>query len=338
MRFGRNEKHPLEADVVIIDEMSMVDVHLLYVLLRAVVVGTRLVLVGDENQLPSVGPGNVLGDIIASGRFPVVHLTKIFRQAAQSDIIVNAHKINDGERVDFSKPSKDFLLIRRDSAQAIVNAMLTLVGNKLPGYVGAAPLEIQVLTPMRKGLLGVERLNGILQNALNPPRHGKVEKEIGGTLYRVGDKVMQTKNNYQLAWQVKTPNQIVCDSGTGVFNGDIGAVLEINDFAQTLTVEFDDGRQVEYMYKQLEDLELAYAITIHKSQGSEYPAVVIPLYTGPRMLMTKNLIYTAVTRARSCVCLVGQEQVFREMASNETREKRYSGLRVRIEEMWGARA
>lgn len=333
MHFERNEENPLDADVIIIDEMSMVDIHLMHALLKAVNVGTRLILVGDVDQLPSVGPGNVLRDMIDSQCFHVVKLTRIFRQAAQSDIIVNAHKINDGERVDLAKRSRDFLFIRRDEPNAIINAMITLVKEKLPAYVGADIFDIQIMTPMRKGALGVDRLNTILQDFLNPPSPGKPEKEAAGTLFRLGDKVMQIKNNYQLEWKLCNKYGIPIDKGTGVFNGDTGIIREINTFAELLTVEFDEGKLVDYSFRQLEELELAYAITIHKSQGSEYPAVVIPVYSGPRMLMTRNLIYTAVTRARSCVCLVGIPEVFRQMVDNAMEQKRYSGLKARIEEL-----
>lgn len=334
MHFERNEENPLDADVIIVDEVSMVDIHLIHSLLKAVTVGTRLILVGDVNQLPSVGPGNVLRDIIDSGRFNVVELKKIFRQAAESDIIVNAHRINRGEPVDLGKRSRDFLFIRRENPDAIISAMLTLVQQKLPGYVNAAPFDIQIMTPMRKGALGVERLNQILQSYLNPPDKKKEEKEAGGTIYRIGDKVMQIKNNYQIEWEIRNKYGIPVDKGTGVFNGDIGIIREINTFAELVTVEFDEGKMVEYSFKQLEELELAYAITIHKSQGSEYPAVVIPVHSGPRMLMTKNLIYTAVTRARTCVCLVGLPEMFRYMAENELEQRRYSGLKQRIEEIY----
>ena len=334
MRFDRNEENPLDADVIIIDEMSMVDISLMHSLLRAVNVGTRLILVGDTVQLPSVGPGNVLKDIINSGCFNVVKLTHIFRQAAQSDIIVNAHRINEGEDVDLSRRSRDFLFIRRDHPDAVISAAITLIQKKLPGYVRAEPDEIQVMTPMRKGALGVERLNQILQEHLNPPSPEKKEREAGGIIYRTGDKVMQIRNNYQLEWETRSSYGIPTDKGAGVFNGDMGIIREINEFAEILTVEFDEGKMVEYSFKQLEELELAYAITIHKSQGSEYPAVIIPMYSGPRMLMTRNLLYTAVTRARSCVCLVGRPDAFYSMASNSAEQERCSGLKARIEEIY----
>lgn len=333
MHFERNEENPLDADVIIIDEMSMVDINLLHSLLKAITVGTRLILVGDVNQLPSVGPGNVLRDIIDSGQFNVVKLTKIFRQAAESDIIVNAHRINDGLPIPLGKPSKDFLFIKRDTPDAIISAMITLVQKKLPDYVHADPMEIQIMTPMRKGALGVERLNQILQSFLNPQDKKKSEKELNGTIWRIGDKVMQIKNNYQMEWEIRNRYGIPVDKGMGVFNGDIGRIREINEFAETITVEFDEGRMAEYLFKQTEELELAYAITIHKSQGSEYPAVVIPVHSGPRMLMNRNLIYTGVTRARTCVCLVGIPETFQAMADNTMEQKRYSGLKEGIREL-----
>ena len=330
--FERNEQNPLETDVVIIDEMSMVDISLMHALLKAVAVGTRLILVGDVNQLPSVGPGSVLRDIIRSHECNVVMLTKIFRQASTSDIIVNAHKINQGEEVTLDNKSMDFFFLKRYDADVIISVVLQLIKQKLPKFVDATPYDIQVLTPMRKGLLGVERLNGILQRYLNPPSPQKREKEHGDILFREGDKIMQTRNNYQLDWEIRTKYGLSVDKGTGVFNGDMGIVREINDFAETMTVEFDEGRMVEYPYKLLDELELAYAITIHKSQGSEYPAVVIPLLSGPSMLMNRNLLYTAVTRARKCVTLVGNEVTFEQMVQNTSQQKRYSGLCDRLKE------
>lgn len=330
--FERNEQNPLETDVVIIDEMSMVDISLMHALLKAVAVGTRLILVGDVNQLLSVGPGSVLRDIIRSHECNVVMLTKIFRQASTSDIIVNAHKINQGEEVTLDNKSMDFFFLKRYDADVIISVVLQLIKQKLPKFVDATPYDIQVLTPMRKGLLGVERLNGILQRYLNPPSPQKREKEHGDILFREGDKIMQTRNNYQLEWEIRTKYGLSVDKGTGVFNGDMGIVREINDFAETMTVEFDEGRMVEYPYKLLDELELAYAITIHKSQGSEYPAVVIPLLSGPSMLMNRNLLYTAVTRARKCVTLVGNEVTFAQMVQNTSQQKRYSGLCDRLKE------
>ncbi len=325
-RFERNEQNPLEADVIIIDEMSMVDMFLMNALLKAVAVGTRLVLVGDINQLPSVGPGNVLRDIIKSEEFNVVMLTKIFRQATMSDIIVNAHKINEGEMFSLDNNSKDFLFVKRNEANQVINAMITLVKEKLPKYVDANVLDVQVLTPMRKGMLGVEKLNTILQEFLNPKNDAKREKECAEGVFREGDKVMQIKNNYQIEWELRGLHGIVADKGTGVFNGDMGIIRTINTYTEVLEVEFDDKKYVTYSFKQLDELELAYAVTIHKSQGSEYPAVVIPLLSGPKPLMNRNLLYTAVTRAKKCVCLVGIDGAIKEMINNENEQKRYSGL------------
>ena len=332
VHFERNAENPLEADVIIIDEMSMVDIHLMHSLLMAVTAGTRLILVGDENQLPSVGPGNVLRDIIRSGQFPVVELKKIFRQASESDIVVNAHKINRGEQVEINNKSRDFFFLKRYDADIIIRVVIALIQEKLPKYVEAKPFEIQVLTPMRKGLLGVERLNQILQRYLNPPDPSKKEKEIGQGLFREGDKVMQIRNNYQLEWEVRGRYGIPVDKGVGVFNGDTGIIRMINEFAELAEVEFEDGRYAQYTFKQLDELELAYAVTIHKSQGSEYPAVIIPILSGPRMLMNRNLLYTAVTRARKCVTVVGSEETFREMINNEKQQRRYSSLDRRIQE------
>lgn len=330
--FLRNEENPIDADVIIIDEMSMVDIFLMNSLLKAVTPGTRLILVGDVNQLPSVGPGNVLRDIIASERFNVVKLTKIFRQATESDIIVNAHKINAGEKFPIGPSSRDFIFIRREEAGNVIGAMITLVSQKLPKYVDAKPFDIQVLTPTRKGMLGVERLNTVLQEYLNPKDSSKQEKEIGTTIFREGDKVMQIKNNYQIEWETRGKHGIPTDRGMGVFNGDMGVVDNINFYSEKLTVKFEDDRYVEYPFKQLDELELAYAVTVHKSQGSEYPAVVIPLLSGPRMLMNRNILYTAVTRAKKCVCIVGTEEVFYGMVENGNEQKRYSTLAKRIQE------
>jgi len=328
--FERNEKNPLETDVIIIDEMSMVDISLMYALLKAILAGTRLILVGDVNQLPSVGPGAVLKDIIDSGQFHTVKLNKIFRQASTSDIIVNAHKINNGEEVVLDNKSMDFFFLKRYEADKIIQVTLQLIKQKLPKYVDATEYDIQVLTPMRKRLLGVERLNNILQMYLNPEDSSKREKEYGGIIFREGDKVMQVKNNYQLEWEIRSKYGLCIDKGTGVFNGDTGIIEEINFFAETMTVSFDEGKKVEYPFKLLEELELAYAITIHKSQGSEYPAVVIPLFQGPRMLMNRNLLYTAVTRAKKCVTIVGDDEVFYTMVKNNSQLKRYSGLMDRL--------
>lgn len=330
--FMRNRQNPLETDVIIIDEMSMVDLPLMHALLSAVVPGTRLVLVGDVDQLPSVGPGRVLRDIISSGCFPVVTLTRIFRQAGESDIVMNAHKINAGEPVVLDNKSRDFFFLKRQDADTIIGVTIMLIQKKLPKYVGALPGEIQVMTPTRKGLLGVERLNMILQRYLNPEDKKKAEKEINGRLFREGDKVMQIKNNYQLEWEVTTKFGLTVDKGMGVFNGDMGVITEINQYTETIEVEFDEARKVKYGFDMTEELELAYAITVHKSQGSEYPAVVIPLLPGPRLLYNRNLLYTAVTRAKKCLTIVGSDTVFQEMIQNRREQSRYTSLAERIRE------
>ena len=331
--FDRNAQNPLDADVIIVDEMSMVDIYLMHALLDAVTVGTRVIMVGDRNQLPSVGPGSVLKDIIESGKVPVVRLTRIFRQASESDIVVNAHKINRGERVSLDNKSKDFFFLKRNDANVIISIVIQLIREKLPRYVNADTYDIQVLTPMRKGLLGVERLNRILQEYLNPPDRNKREHEQGSQIFREGDKVMQIKNNYQLEWEIRGRYGIPVEKGVGIFNGDLGVIREINLHTERVTVEFDEHRMVEYPYSGLEELELAYAVTIHKSQGSEYPAVVIPLLSGPRMLMNRNLLYTAVTRARKCVTVVGDDTTFNYMIDNTVEQKRYTALADRIREL-----
>ena len=335
VRFERNADHPLEADVIIIDEMSMVDIYLMHALLSAVVPGTRLILVGDMNQLPSVGPGSVLRDIIRSEAFPVVELTHIFRQASESDIVVNAHRIHAGLPVALDNHSRDFFFLRRTDIPVIQKVVLTLVSQKLPRYVDARPQDIQVLCPMRKGPLGVENLNLILQKYLNPPSPEKAEQAVGSGVFRVGDKVMQIRNDYQLEWEIRGKYGIAAQKGLGVFNGDLGVITSINSFGELLTVEYEEGRFVDYTFKQLDELELAYATTIHKAQGSEYPAVVIPLLGGPRMLMTRNLLYTAVTRARKCVVLTGSAETFQAMIENQTEENRYTTLDQRIQEAAG---
>lgn len=328
--FQRNEDNPLEADVVIVDEMSMVDIYLMHSLLRALVAGTRLILVGDANQLPSVGPGSVLKDIIESEVFTVVRLTKIFRQAALSNIVMNAHMINEGKLLELENKKPDFFIMRRYDAKTSLDMIKKLMLDILPPNIEVEPYEIQVLTPMRKGQLGVEELNVYLQQILNPPHPSKAEKKQGNVTFRVGDKVMQIKNDYQIEWEVQNKYNIAIEKGSGVFNGDMGIITAINNFAETVTVVFDDRRQVDYSFKQLEELEHAYAVTIHKSQGSEYPAVIMPLLSGPRMLMNRNLLYTGVTRAKKCVTIVGSENTVQDMIANKSENKRYTDLKVRI--------
>ena len=330
--FDRNEDNPLDTDVVIIDEASMLDIHLLFALLKALQPGTRLIFVGDDNQLPSVGPGQVLHDMIVSGRYACVSLEKIFRQAALSDIIVNAHKINKGEEISLDNKSKDFFFLERDNAEVIYKHMIQLIKDKLPSYVDATPMQIQVLTPTRIGALGVENLNRILQKYINPPNKDKPECSYGETIFRLGDKVMQIKNDYNLEWEIMSSYGIPADSGTGVFNGDIGVIIGIDKSSQTIVVEYDDSKRVKYPYSGLDELELAYAVTIHKSQGSEYPAVVMPLLGGPRMLLNRNLLYTGVTRARKCVTILGDRATIDTMIHNISERNRYTGLAARIRE------
>lgn len=332
-RFERNGENPLEADVVIIDEMSMVDIYLFQSLLEAVSVGTRLILVGDVDQLPSVGPGQVLQDLIESKSFPTVMLKKIYRQAGESDIVMNAHRINMGQKIALNNKSKDFFFLPRNDVQVIYKHMIQLITEKLPRYVEAQPYDIQVLTPMRKGSLGVETLNEILQRYLNPADPSRKEHAAGDRIFREGDKVMQIKNNYQLEWEIVSQYGIRIDSGSGVFNGDIGTIRRIREESSTVQVEYDEHRLVEYTFSQLDEIELAYAITIHKSQGSEYPAVLLPLLSGPKMLMNRNLLYTAVTRARKCVTILGSQEVVDGMIENENQYHRYTGLGRRILEL-----
>ena len=333
IHFERNEENPLEADVVIIDEMSMVDINLLQALLKAIMPGTRLILVGDVDQLPSVGPGQVLKDIMAAEVFPTIVLKKIFRQAQESDIVVNAHKINRGEQLALDNKSNDFFFLERSDVNVIYKHMVQLITEKLPRYVGTDKSEIQVLTPMRKGTLGVDTLNRILQQYMNPADANKKEHTCGETIFREGDKVMQVKNNYDLEWEVVSKYGIPIDKGLGVFNGDMGHILEINEYASNLVIEYDEHRRVTYPFAQLEELELAYAITIHKSQGSEYAAVVMPLLSGPRMLFNRNLLYTGVTRAKNCVTILGSRDVVGEMIRNADVNRRYTALTDRIKEV-----
>ena len=333
VRFGRNIDNPLDADVIIIDETSMVDIFLMNALLNAVVPGTKLIFVGDTNQLPSVGPGRVLQDIIDSKRFPVITLNKIFRQAAKSRIVVNAHKINNGKHLSFENDCNDFLFFERDNVLVLQKVVVSLALEKLPHFLGIESRDIQILTPMRKGPLGVETLNQLLQKYLNPPSDEKAEHEYGSVIFRTGDKVMQIKNNYQLEWEVRGRYGIAVESGAGIFNGDMGVITGINEFDETITVMFDDMRTVEYSFKQLDELELAYAVTVHKAQGSEYPAVVMPVLSGPAMLLTRNLLYTAVTRAKSLVALAGSSRTVNSMIDNESEDRRYTSLRERICEM-----
>lgn len=335
IHFERNASNPLEADVIIIDEMSMVDMMIMHALMQAILPGTHLILVGDENQLPSVGAGNVLKDIIRSHCIPVVSLVRIFRQEEGSAIVENAHKINKGLPILMDNKSKDFFYMPRTSTKDVSAEVAALLTRKLPKYVECDSTEIQVLTPMRNGDLGVSKLNEILQKELNPPSSRKKEKELNnGVIFREGDKVMQIRNNYKLEWAVYGgKGRFKVEEGVGVFNGDMGIVKEIDTYNEEVIVLFDDEREVCYPYNLLDELELSYAITIHKSQGSEYPAVVLPLFSGPRVLMNRNLLYTAVTRAKKCVVIVGNGKLVENMILNNDEQKRYSTLDLRMQEM-----
>ncbi|MBQ1790742.1 MAG: AAA family ATPase, partial [Oscillospiraceae bacterium] len=331
--FERGKDNPIKADVVIIDEMSMVDMNLFHALLLAVPAGARLVMVGDVNQLPSVGPGCVLQDLIESGSFHTIMLRHIFRQASESDIVMNAHRILEGTSLPMDNKSRDFFFLERDQVPVIYKHTVQLIRQMLPGYVGCRPEDIQVLTPMRRGNLGVARLNEVLQSVLNPPAAGKREHEDHDTVFREGDKVMQTRNNYGIEWEIRGNFGMPVEQGTGIFNGDFGRIMEIDPGRKVMTVCFDDARMVEYQFSDLEDLDLAYAITVHKSQGSEYPAVILPLLSGPSGLFNRNLLYTAVTRARKCVVMLGSRGAVDRMIANTQRTHRYTGLRERILEM-----
>ena len=333
--FQRDADNPIKADTIIIDEMSMVDILLVHHLLKAIIRGTRLIMVGDVDQLPSVGPGNVLRDIIQSNVIPVIQLTEIFRQAQESMIIVNAHRINRGEMPVLNKKEKDFFFDKQEAAEDILRTLDELVIRRLPGFGNYHPLrDIQILVPMRKGVIGVNNLNTELQRVLNPPSPQKKEKASGEIVFRQGDKVMQIKNNYKLKWK-KSVEDGETYEGEGVFNGDMGFIQAIDSVDQTLTILFDDDKIVEYDFSQLDELELSYAISIHKSQGSEFPVVVIPLISGPPMLMTRNLLYTGVTRAKELVVLVGREKIIGRMVQNNHIDKRYSGLDEKLQLAYG---
>lgn len=328
--FERDEFYPLEQDVIIIDEMSMVDIFLFQALLAAIPEGARLILVGDTHQLPSVGPGQVLGDIVDSGAFACIRLEKIFRQEKGSDIVYNAHKIKSGTQISLDNQSKDFFFLPRNDTNRIYNNIVQLVTDKMPRYVDAQPYDIQVLTPMKKGPLGVAALNHILQEYINPQDGRKKEYAFGERIFREGDKVMQIKNNYKLEWEIVGKYNITIEKGCGVFNGDVGKITSINEYARQVSVEYEEGKTVVYAFDAMDELELAYAMTIHKSQGSEYPAVIIPVLGVPRLLLYRNLLYTAVTRAVRCVTIIGSEELVAEMIKNENVQTRYSGLRKKI--------
>lgn len=332
-RFERDPDNPLEADAVIIDEMSMVDLFLFHALLRAIRPGTRLIMVGDIHQLPSVGPGRVLRDLMESGAFCSITLQKIFRQAKQSDIVMNAHRILQGQQLDLENHSRDFFFLERRDPKVIYKHIVLLMEQMLPKYVQGTRDDIQVLTPMRKGALGCIRLNEVLQSVLNPEAPGKKETRAHDQVFRVGDKVMQTRNNYQMEWEIPGNFGMPIEKGTGVFNGDFGVIADVDAELAEVIVRFDEDKVVHYPFTQLEDLELAYAITVHKSQGSEYPAVILPLLSGPSGLFNRNLLYTAITRARKCVVILGERETIAQMEQNISQYTRYSGLKDRILEM-----
>jgi exodeoxyribonuclease V alpha subunit len=327
--FDHDEDNPIEADVIITDESSMIDLALMTSLLKAIVAGTRLIIVGDADQLPSVGAGNVLRDIIASGVIPVVRLNEIFRQAKDSYIVTNAHLINKGEMPVIEKDSTDFFFMKSYNQEELIKTVISLVTSRLPKYLKCDSVDIQLLTPMRKSPLGVDNLNKVMQSCLNPPASGKFEKQHGGRIFRMGDKVMQIKNNYNLAWKT-IKNGKLLDEGLGIYNGDEGIITFIDDDNEYIEVLFDGERVVHYDFTQLDELELSYAVTIHKSQGSEYRAVIIPVHSGPPMLLTRNLIYTAVTRAKELVVLIGIPETLKRMIDNNRETSRYTALAERI--------
>lgn len=324
VHYGRNATNPIDEDVCIVDEASMIDVFLMQALVRALKRGTRLILIGDANQLPSVGAGNVLADLIASDRIRTIALTEIFRQSKESLIVTNAHRINNGERPDLSSVSGDFFFMKRDFEKDIPETIASLLTERLPKKYGLSIVDkIQVITPSKKGHGGVEILNAVLQERLNPKSKYKFEKSSHGVIFREGDKVMQTVNNYDIEWKKGKKE------GVGIFNGDIGTVESIDLEESVMKVRYDD-KLATYTFDLLDELELAYAITVHKSQGSEYPVIVLPVYNCPPMLKTRNLLYTAVTRAKRMVIMVGRPNVVDEMVKNNSEIMRYTTLKYRI--------
>ena len=326
MVFLKDEDNPLKCDAVIVDEMSMVDVQLLHSLLRAIPQGKRLILVGDPDQLPPVGPGFPFSDMLRSGALPTVRLTEIFRQAQQSLIVMNAHRVNRGEMPELKSVSSDFFFMRRQSEDAVAQTVRDLCATRLPRNMGIPASEIQVLTPTRKGAVGTAELNIRLQEALNPPAPEKKERQYGGFTFREGDRVMQIRNNYDIMWK-KTDGSTV---GTGIFNGDVGTITAIDPSMEMLTVVFDD-REAEYGFSQLSELEPAYAMTVHKSQGSEYRAVILTAWNGSPYLLSRSILYTAITRARELLIIVGREETVAVMTENARKNRRYTGLKLRLQ-------
>lgn len=326
MFFARDEDNPLKADAVIVDEMSMVDVELLYALLQAIPQGKRLILVGDPDQLPPVGPGFPFSDMLRSGQLPTVRLTEIFRQAQKSLIVMNAHRVNRGEMPDLKTVNSDFFFLRRGNEEGVAQLIRDLCSTRLPKNMGIAPEQIQVLSPTRKGGMGTMNLNRLLQETLNPPAPDKKERQFGEFLFREGDRVMQIRNNYDILWK-KVDGSAV---GAGIFNGDVGIIREINPSTETMTIVFDD-REAEYDFTQLNELEPAYAMTVHKSQGSEYRAVILTAWNGSPYLLTRSILYTAITRARELLIVVGKEETVAAMTQNATKNRRYTGLKLRLQ-------
>ena len=326
MFFARDEDNPLKADAVIVDEMSMVDVELLHSLLRAVPRGKRLILVGDPDQLPPVGPGFPFSDMLRSGRLPAVRLTEIFRQAQESLIVMNAHRVNRGEMPDLKTVNSDFFFMRRQSEDAVVQLVRDLCTTRLPKNMGISADQIQVLSPTRKGGVGTVNLNKILQASLNPPSPEKKERQFGDYIFREGDRVMQIRNNYDILWKRLDGSEI----GAGIFNGDVGIIRGIDPGTETMTIHFDD-REAEYDFAQLNELEPAYAMTVHKSQGSEYRCVVLTAWNGSPYLLSRSILYTAITRARELLIIVGREETVGVMVENAKKNRRYTGLKLRLQ-------
>ena len=326
MFFARDEENPLKADAVIVDEMSMVDVQLLHSLLKAVPTGKRLILVGDPDQLPPVGPGFPFSDMLRSGELPTVRLTEIFRQAQESLIVMNAHRVNQGQMPELRSVSSDFFFMRRQNEEAVTQLIRDLCTTRLPKNMGIPPEQIQVLSPTRKGGVGTVNLNQMLQAALNPGSAEKKERQFGDFLFREGDRVMQIRNNYDIIWKKNDGSQV----GTGIFNGDVGTIREIDPAAESLTVVFDD-REAVYDFTQLNELEPAYAMTVHKSQGSEYRAVILTAWNGSPYLLSRSVLYTAITRARELLIIVGREETVAAMTENARKNRRYTGLKLRLQ-------
>ena len=326
MAFARDEDNPLKCDAVVVDEMSMVDVLLLSSLLRAIPKGKRLILVGDPDQLPPVGPGFPFSDMLRSGCLPTVCLTEIFRQAQKSLIVMNAHRVNRGELPELKTVTSDFFFMRRGNEESVTQLIRDLCVTRLPKNMGIQPSEIQVLSPTRKGGVGTAALNKLLQAALNPPAPEKKEKPYGESVFREGDRIMQIRNNYDIMWR-QTDGTAV---GTGIFNGDVGVIREIDLQQETLTVAFDD-KEADYDFTQLGELELAYAVTVHKSQGSEYRAVILAAWNGSPYLLNRSVLYTAITRARELLIIVGREETVAAMTENAKKNRRYTGLKLRLQ-------